>query len=599
MFEAITRANPWVNGAVWLALAAVSPVASGQAPIPPDGTVRGSLGTRIDQHLNRAARFGFAGAVLIARDGEVILHKGYGLADREVAQPVTAETVFDIGSITKQFTAAAILKLEELGRLRVSDSIGRYFDAVPPEKSGVTIHHLLTHTAGLEDVFGGDYEPMPRDSLIRVALVSTLLWAPGTRYRYSNAGYSLLGAIVERVSGQPYERFLRTNLFNPAGLGPTGYRLVDWSHRRLAVGYRGSERWGTPLDFAWAADGPSWNLRANGGLLSTVGDLYRWHLALETDRVLSDSSRAKAFRKHVPESDGGESFYGYGWAVTPTTRGTTLVRHSGGNGYFFANFRRYLEDRVVVIFATNEYANRAVERDVERLVFGEPALGIPTGDASLSIAQLARYAGTYQLASGINFMIRTSSGGLEVLAADPEVATAFAPPLEAADRDLAGIDSVTARIVRAMMNGDFSPFREHFRPLSGLGVDRRVAFWTEWSRNSTSRFGAFRSSRVVGTVAGESRGVRGLHTYVVVRFARGARVVRLLHPTSGFDPGFFMEAVSPWELPGRHLLVPRSTTEFVTYSFAFGRAAHVIFEDDGDRVVGLTVPGGGRAEKVR
>jgi CubicO group peptidase (beta-lactamase class C family) len=341
-----------------------------QSPQIADGLVRGILAERLDRLLTCAVSHGFAGALLVAKDGEVILHKGYGLADRERRLPITAQTVFDIGSITKQFTAAAILSLEEQGRLHVSDSIRRYFESAPSDKAGITIHHLLTHTAGLQDVFGGDYDPMSRDSLIRLALGSKLLWEPGTRYRYSNVGYSLLAAIIEQVSGQPYERFLRERLLQPAGLARTGYRLVDWSHERLAVAYRGAERWGTPLDFAWATDGPFWNLRGNGGLLSTVGDLYRWHLALETDRVLSDSSRRKAFSKWAPESEGGTSFYGYGWAVTPTTRGTTLIWHNGGNGYFFANFRRYVEERVVIIFATNEYVNRTVESDVVRLVFG-------------------------------------------------------------------------------------------------------------------------------------------------------------------------------------------------------------------------------------
>lgn len=335
-----------------------------------DDLVRGSLGERLHRLLTCAAGYGFAGALLVAKDGEVILHKGYGFADRERRLPVTTQTVFDIGSITKPFTAAAILSLEEDGRLRVSDAISRYFQSVPSDKAGITIHHLLTHTAGLQDVFGGDYDRMSRDSLIGLALGSKLLWEPGTRYRYSNAGYSLLAAIVENVSSQPYERFLRERLFQPAGLAHTGYRLVDWSHKRLAVGYRGAERWGTPLEFAWATDGPFWNLRGNGGLLSTVSDLYRWHLALETDRVLSDSSRRKAFNRWAPESDDSMSFYGYGWAVTATTRGTTLIWHNGGNGYFFANFRRYVDERIVIIFTTNEYANRTVENDVVRLMFG-------------------------------------------------------------------------------------------------------------------------------------------------------------------------------------------------------------------------------------
>jgi len=118
------------------------------------------------------------------------------LADADRKTPFTADMAFDIRSITKQLTAAAILKLEMQGKLSVQDPIGKWFDGVPEDKKGITIHHLLTHSSGLEDVFGDDYEEMPRDELVKKALASQLLWAPGTKYRYSNAGYSLLGAIV-------------------------------------------------------------------------------------------------------------------------------------------------------------------------------------------------------------------------------------------------------------------------------------------------------------------------------------------------------------------------------------------------------------------
>jgi hypothetical protein len=243
-----------------------------------------------------------------------------------------------------------------------------------------------------------------------------------------------------------------------------------------------------------------------------------------------------------------------------------------------------------------------VERDVLRLLFGEPVAEIPTGDARLSTAQLARYEGTYRLASGVEFVIRTSGRGLEIPAADPEVATAFVsmPPLDAAHRErLAGIDSVTARIVRGIMTGEFGPFREHFRPVPALDVESEVRFWTGWSRSSTTRFGEFRGSRVVGTVVGETRGIQALQTYVAVRFARGARMIRFVQPAEGPDRRFFIETVSPTALPGRHVLVPRSTTEFVTYSFAFRQPTLVTFAADGDRVLGLAVLGGGRADKVR
>lgn len=317
---------------------------------------------------------GFSGAVLVARGGEVVLHAGYGMADRERERPFTADTVFTTGSITKQFTAAAILRLEEQGKLSVDDAIGRFFDEVPEDKQGITLHHLLTHTSGLIGDLGGDYEVLTRDALLDRALASTLQWAPGTRYDYSNLGYSLLGAVIELVSGQSYERFLHEQLFIPAGMERTGYRIPRWAPDEVATGYRGEERWGTPLEHPWAEDGPWWNLRANGGVLSTLGDLHRWHRTLDGDTVLTEASRRKLFTPHVPEDEAESSHYGYGWALFTTVRDTRLAAHDGSNGYFYADFRRYMDEDVLILYVTNDAGAdlRQSHRTLVEAVFSGP-----------------------------------------------------------------------------------------------------------------------------------------------------------------------------------------------------------------------------------
>src|SRR5215203_3290061 len=147
---------------------------------------RTPLGEKLDAHMSRLEAYGFSGSLLVAKGGEVILDKGYGFADAQRKAPFTAETAFDVGSITKQFTASAILKLEMQGKLAVSDPISKWFEGVPDDKRGITLHHLLTHSAGLVDILGDDYDEMPRDRLVKGALGSKLLWAPGTRYQYSN-----------------------------------------------------------------------------------------------------------------------------------------------------------------------------------------------------------------------------------------------------------------------------------------------------------------------------------------------------------------------------------------------------------------------------
>lgn len=347
-----------------IAGAAPAQLPAGFVPIVPAGgrrqpgeVVSEGLGVELDGQMRRLAEKGFSGILFVARGGRVVLKKGYGTADREAAAPYTAETVFDVGSITKQFTGAAVLKLEMQGKLSTADSLSKYLKGVPADKAGITLHHLLTHTAGLVPALGRDYDGLSRDEMVKKAMASKLLAAPGVRHEYSNVGYSLLAAVVELASGQSYERYLRENLFAPAGMTETGYLIPKWKREKLAVGYgKDGGRWGTPLDHPWDKDGPYWNLRGNGGILSTVGDLYNWHLALEGEKVLSKEAKAKYFAPHVREEPGGVSFYGYGWVVQKTPRGTSLIWHNGGNPFFFADFRRYTDENVVLIVATNSGA---------------------------------------------------------------------------------------------------------------------------------------------------------------------------------------------------------------------------------------------------
>lgn len=317
-------------------LGSVEPV--GRAESPP-----------IRDYLEGIAARGFSGYVFASRKGTVVVSKGMGQA--AVATPFTDETVFDIGSLTKQFTAAAILMLEQEGRLTVHDSIAQFFDGVPKDKIGITLHHLLTHTSGLRDNFGGDDDPVTRDDFVRKALKADLLEEPNkARHRYSNAGYSLLAAVVEIASGLSYDEYLRERLFDPTEMTRTGYRRPGReppAHGYLVFGID----WGTPLDRPWAPDGsPYWNLRGNGGMLSTVSDLRRWHQALKVNRF---GFSGKLFTPYVPEEHGGDSYYGYGWAVRRDATHGRVVGHNGSNLVFYASLQ-YVEDAdLLLILASN------------------------------------------------------------------------------------------------------------------------------------------------------------------------------------------------------------------------------------------------------
>ncbi|WDE10271.1 serine hydrolase domain-containing protein [Thalassomonas haliotis] len=300
----------------------------------------------------------FNGAVLVAVGNDIVLKRGFGIADKENKRAFSANSVFDILSVTKQFTATAILKLEEKGLLSVNDTIGRFFKDIPNDKKAITLHQLLTHTSGLKSDFKEDYEVVSRDDLIQGAFRSKLQSTPGTHYEYSNVGYSLLGIIIEKVSGLSYEKFLNEKLFSPAGMSETGYKLPRWQAQDLVAGYDGNNRWGTPLEHEWAEDGPWWNLKANGGLLSTLTDLHKWHIALKGELILSDASKLKLFSPYVAENEAATSHYGYGWAVFKTRRNTKLVAHNGGNPYFFSDFRHYSDENILILFATNDRSKK-------------------------------------------------------------------------------------------------------------------------------------------------------------------------------------------------------------------------------------------------
>jgi CubicO group peptidase (beta-lactamase class C family) len=294
-------------------------------------------GVNIDRYLSGMEALGFSGAIIVSEGGEVVLRKGYGYANRETRQPYTPVTVQSNGSITKQMTAAAILLLESRNQLSVDDSITKYFDSVPQDKHSITIHQLLTHSSGLTGGVGGDDEPTEKQPYLDRLLAEPLQFDPGTGFGYSNAGYSLLGMIVEQVSGENYETFLRNELLLPSGMTNTGYILPEWNRENMAVGYRDGETWGEVYERGWLEDGPNWHLRANGGLHTTVDDMYRWLRTLRGRGILNEDVVRRWTTGYVTENN-GQSCYGYGWVVYDHDRWGKVITHSGSNRIFEADF---------------------------------------------------------------------------------------------------------------------------------------------------------------------------------------------------------------------------------------------------------------------
>jgi CubicO group peptidase (beta-lactamase class C family) len=401
----------------------------------------------VHEYLERITPFGFSGACLVGVGDEIVSNAGYGFAVRAEEVPNTAETVFSLGSVTKQFTAAAILKLEERGALAIDDPVERFVADVPRDKAGITLHHLLTHTSGLATYTGDDYEPAERDATVTKMLEAPLLFPPGTDYGYSNSGYSLLAAIVEVAAGEGYEDFLDRELFGPAGLEATGYRLRDWSERVVAHWYAADGDHRTPLEKPY----PLWNLIGNGEMLSTTEDMFRWHSALRGDTVLSAESRRKLFTPYAGD-------YAYGWKVGRGNHGR-VVEHGGASSYGCScALKRFVdEDVVVVLFCNASYGAsplaQAVEDRVAAAAFGEQVPMPPRAEPRHSFDAVV---GVYALPSGGRLRI-----GRAVIEAEGQDAV---DELAFGGASNAGLNDRALQVVSSVLAGDDEPLR---REVSG------------------------------------------------------------------------------------------------------------------------------------
>jgi CubicO group peptidase (beta-lactamase class C family) len=339
---------------------------------------RKALKTKIDTYLNASVTNGFSGSVLVSIKGEIILSKGYGWSDRKNKIPNTSSTVFNIGSVTKQFTASAILKLVEKGEIETSDKIGQFFIQAPIDKKNITIHQLLTHTSGISSRTGGfRYDEASKDQFLKDFFESELQSKPGMKHQYANANYIMLSVILEAVSKQSYGSFLNENLFEPSDMDYSGYKSITFSTEKLAHGYYYNitdEKWvdwGTTQEHL-PYNNKHWYSIGKGDIHSTVDDLYKWHLALEDSEVLTSKTKEIQETPHVAENENMTSHYGYGWAIFKSNRGTKIVTHNGSNGIYFADFIRFIHDDVVIIYLTNAFLGNESENvawEISKMVF--------------------------------------------------------------------------------------------------------------------------------------------------------------------------------------------------------------------------------------
>jgi CubicO group peptidase (beta-lactamase class C family) len=352
-------------------------------------------------------------AVLVVQNGTVKLRKGYGLADMELGVPVDPANVFPICSITKQFTAVAILQLVEAGKLKLTDDLSMFVPEYPTGEAKITLAQLLGHMSGLPSIEEQpEWRKTWREDLTPAQLLDftrnkPLAFAPGTNWKYSNTAYFLLGRVIEKTSGQSYPDYVRTHLFSPAAMThsyyPEGNRLIP---QRVHGYSRAGKTW---------ANAPYFSITqaySAGALLATVDDLWAWEQALQAGHLVNSSLLEGAYSEgHLP--DGRSTHYGLGWEVNKINR-HNVIEHGGGMPGFATYASRVPDAGIYVAILSNTDAPavplRTLVANLIRVLLGETAPSSIT--LALPAAEMEDYVGSYRIGGPATFIVSAKDGVL-------------------------------------------------------------------------------------------------------------------------------------------------------------------------------------------
>ncbi len=390
------------------------------------------LATRIDASIAPYFKADAPGAtVIVVKDGRPVLRRAYGMADTMKGVKMAPDMALRLGSITKQFTATAILMLADEGKLSVEDDITKHLPDYPTRGKRITIEHLLTHTSGIASYTAkpGYMTGMAQDVSVARMIDSfkndPLDFEPGSQYRYNNSGYFLLGAIIEKISGQTYASFLEQRIFRPLGMHDTYYEGFGNSKAPVAAGHtREGQGFGAAKPLSMSQP------YAAGSLVSTVDDLARWDAAIGAGRLLKPATWQRAFTAYRL-NDGKATGYGYGWDVN-RVQGETAMGHGGGINGFSTYAIRFPEQKVYVAVLTNSDSGPVnpgvVARKAAGIAIGKPYREFK--EVALDGAALDAIAGTYEVDKGMQRVFRRQGDGLAMQR------TGRAPvPVKAASKD--------------------------------------------------------------------------------------------------------------------------------------------------------------------
>jgi len=349
------------------------------------------------------------GVILVAQKGKVIYQKGFGYRNAEEKIPNDVNSIFQIGSITKQITSAVIMQLQQEGKLSVHDKLSKYFSGfVNGDK--ITIENMLTHTSGIYN-YTNDTAIMKNDVTKHYSQEQMLTlfksyppdFEPGTKWNYSNSAYSILGYIIEKVEKKPYEKVVRERIFQPLGMSNSGFDFTDLSNPNKTKGYFSLNPKPMPAPIV-----DSTIAYAAGAVYTTVGDLYKWERSISTNKILKPESWKAVFTPY-------KNKYGYGWSID-SLYGKLIIAHSGGIHGYASYILRFPQDEAAVIVFDNSSSNSLgkISKAVAAILYDQ-TYEVPAApkEIKLDTTALKQYVGEYQLAPGFTITISLGENGLK------------------------------------------------------------------------------------------------------------------------------------------------------------------------------------------
>ncbi|NNE99519.1 MAG: beta-lactamase family protein [Pyrinomonadaceae bacterium] len=520
----------------------------------------------IDSYFKRLESFGLSGSLLIGDKNRVLFKENYGIKNSRK----DFDYAYSVGSVTKQFTASAILLLEQRGLLNTNDKISAHLTGVPEDKSDITIHQLLTHTSGLMDGYWDRNRNLSEEQYIKKILAGKLDSAPGSRHSYVNPGYHLLKKIIEIVSNKSYEKFLVEDIFKPNNLNRTGFRLVKWNKDQVVKYSDWTMSESKIKDLAYPLKRPVYlQPEGSGGLLSTTNDLYKWYqLIFNSNKLLTTNSKTKLLKTE-------KNNYAYGWNVTETSRNTKLISHGAYDSWLgtVTGFYNFADEDLVVIFLGNTNMSQFLRkedlmRDIETIVFGGSVELPPESSHKASQRELDLVLGSYgRNGKTTNIAKGKIDNQIRLRTKDQNLIKHLLFPKLSESKKLT--DFQLEFFVDQINKNDFAPLKGTY--LRSATFEGAKAQYSGVWKNLVSNYGKYKELRVLHMLPSTYEGKFELQFFTEFIFEKGSFYARMFRFTDG------SVQVQPLSFPKKLeiYLIPKNKNEFITWNIKTGTSSTI------------------------